>query len=87
MNGNTLRYIRKTIGYTMKEFAQLVGVSMVTIYRWEALINEPPKGTQKRIQSKLNLTQEDVEEINRLLLERRNDKLDAKLRAQAGMGE
>lgn len=84
MTSDTLRYIRKTIGYTMEEFAQLVGVSMVTVYRWESGINEPPKSKQKRIQSQLNLTQEDIEEINRLLSERRHSKfkLCAKIRAQ-----
>lgn len=82
MNGNTLRFIRKIIGYTMEEFAQLVGVSMVTVYRWESGINEPPTSKQKRIQSQLNLTKEDIEEINRLLSERRHSKLCAKIRAQ-----
>ncbi|WP_088079656.1 helix-turn-helix domain-containing protein [Bacillus mycoides] len=82
MTSETLRYIRKTIGYTMEEFAQLVGVSMVTVYRWESGINEPPKSKQKRIQSQFNLTQEDIEETNRLLSERRHSKLCAKIRAQ-----
>ncbi|PEA26575.1 transcriptional regulator [Bacillus cereus] len=82
MTSDNLRYIRKTIGYTMKEFAQLVGVSMVTVYRWESGINEPPKSKQKRIQSQFNLTQEDIEEINHLLSEHRHSKLCAKIRAQ-----
>ncbi|EJS07475.1 helix-turn-helix domain-containing protein [Bacillus mycoides] len=82
MTSDTLRYIRKTIGYTMEEFAQLVGVSMVTVYRWESGINEPPKSKQKRIQSQFNLTQEDIEEISHLLSERRHSKLCVKIRAQ-----
>ncbi|MEC2258355.1 helix-turn-helix transcriptional regulator [Bacillus cereus] len=84
MTSDTLRYIRKTIGYTMEEFAQLVGVSMVTVYRWESGINEPPKSKQRRIQSQLNLTQEDIEDINRLLSEHRHSKLYAKIRVKAG---
>lgn len=87
MNGKTIRYIRKAIGYTIHQFAQLLGIMPSTVYRWEAGLNEPPTNAQKRIQTKLNITQEDIEEVNRLLLEQRNDKLDAKLRAQAGMSE
>lgn len=80
-----MRYIRKALGYTREQFAQLLGIAPSTVYRWEVGLNEPPKNAQKRIQTKLNITQEDIEEVNHLLLEQRNDKLDAKLRAQVGV--
>lgn len=85
MNGNTMHYIRKALGHTREQFAQLLGVAPSTVYRWEAGLNKPPTNAQKHIQAKLHITQEDVGEIKRLLLEQRNDKLDAKLRAQAGV--
>ncbi|MEM5659530.1 helix-turn-helix transcriptional regulator [Bacillus toyonensis] len=87
MNGKTLRYIRKALGQTIHQFAQRLDVAPSTVYKWEAGEVNPPKSAQKRIRTKLNLTLEDVEQITRLLLEQRNDKLDAKLRAQAGVSE
>ncbi|OKA23408.1 transcriptional regulator [Bacillus cereus] len=87
MNGKTLRYIRKALGQTIHQYAQRLDVAPSTVYKWEAGVVSPPKVAQKRIQTKLNITQEDIEEVNRLLLEQRNDKLDAKLRAQAGVSE
>ncbi|MEH7463872.1 helix-turn-helix transcriptional regulator [Bacillus thuringiensis] len=85
MNGKTLRYIRVALGYTREQFAQLLRVTSTTVYRWEAEVHAPTKEAQKHIQDVLRFTQDDIDEINRLLLEQRHNALDAKLREQAGL--
>jgi hypothetical protein len=36
MNGNDVRTIRSRFGMTAEKFAQVVGVHIVTVFRWEA---------------------------------------------------
>jgi DNA-binding transcriptional regulator YiaG len=37
MKGNDIKKIRETFGFSMPEFADLIGVQTSSIYRWEAL--------------------------------------------------
>ena len=43
-----VRSIRKSLGLTQKEFADLVGVSEFTVFRWESAVRRP---SRKRTQA------------------------------------
>jgi transcriptional regulator with XRE-family HTH domain len=46
---NQIRLLRKQIGYTQEDFAKLVGVSFVTVNRWENGVSQPSRLAWQKI--------------------------------------
>lgn len=85
MKANVLRYIRETLDLKQSELAALLGVTHITISRWETEIYRPCIEAQKRLKAVLNYTEEDLLQIEQLLREEQHSKLQEKIRKQANL--
>jgi transcriptional regulator with XRE-family HTH domain len=85
MRGKVLKYIRNSLGLSQSELAEKLGVSLPTIYRYEAGTQKPQPKNARHLEQLLGFTQEDVMRIEELLRNEENEQLKAKLRAQANV--
>ena len=68
MTGREIRELRKKLGLTQEEFAQLLGVGYTTVNRWENDKSEP-RGQVAQVLSKLKELVEEAEEGDQLSIE------------------
>lgn len=90
MNGKQLRYIRKALNLSQTELAEKLGLTFLTVWRYEADRQKPLPKTLRHMQHVLNYTEEDLLDISELLQDenassRRHARQKMKLRQQANI--
>jgi transcriptional regulator with XRE-family HTH domain len=87
MNGQVIKYVRKALNLTQGELAEKVGVSLMTIWRYEKNTQKPQPKSLRSLQQVLGYTEEDLVEIEELLMDNekkfRHARLKTKLQNQA----
>ena len=90
MNGKQLRYIRKACYLSQVSLAELLGMEVTAIARFENERQSPQLRTQRKLQQVLKYDEIDLIEISELLADensdpRRHARLKKKLREQANI--
>jgi transcriptional regulator with XRE-family HTH domain len=90
MNGQQLRYIRKALNLSQTELGDKLGLTMLTVWRYEAEKQQPLPRTLRHMQHVLNYTEEDLLDISELLADenassREHARLKMKLRQQGNI--
>ncbi|MCH6264618.1 helix-turn-helix domain-containing protein [Neobacillus citreus] len=88
MDGQILKYIRHALNLSQTELGELVGLSQLTIFRYEHGYQTPLPSTVRRMQKALKYSEEDLLSIAELLEVEDNYKharLKTKLRQQANI--
>jgi transcriptional regulator with XRE-family HTH domain len=90
MNGKQLRYIRKALNLSQTELGEKLGLTFLTVWRYEKYKQQPLPKTLRNMQNVLNYTEEDLIDISELLEDenassRQHARLKMKLRQQANI--
>lgn len=90
MNGKQLKYIRHALNLSQTELGEVLGMSLLTVWRYETDRQKPLPRTLRLMQKKLAYTEEDLLDISELLeddnaTERQHARLKQRLREQANI--
>ncbi|MBJ7998213.1 helix-turn-helix transcriptional regulator [Bacillus cereus] len=83
MKAETIRYVRTALELTQEQFAELIGVTVLSVNRYENKVSKPSVDTLKRMRAVLNLTDEDVMSIEQLVRDEQHSKLKETIRKKA----
>ncbi|HHT7175572.1 TPA: helix-turn-helix transcriptional regulator [Bacillus cereus] len=83
MEADTIRYIRTALELTQEQFAQRIGVTVLSVNRYENKVCTPSVDTLKRMRGVLNLTDEDIADIEQLVRDEQHRKLKETIRKKA----
>jgi transcriptional regulator with XRE-family HTH domain len=82
MNSATIKYIRKALNLSQVELGEKVGVSYLTIWRYENDRQKPLPKTLRRLKQALGYTEDDLVSITELLEHEVNSRKHAQLRTK-----
>ncbi|MBT2697237.1 helix-turn-helix transcriptional regulator [Bacillus sp. ISL-40] len=82
MDGKIVKYIRKALNLSQTELGELIGVSYLTVWRYEHDRQAAQPRTLRRMQKVLGYTEEDLVSIAELLDDEDNRRSHARLKTK-----